>query len=110
MINNIIKGFQEKHYKAKAQWHKDLLLIGTVILTVAIVIVRSAFVIVLYPLILLGIAIWEFTKELFGAIVTFPSYLWEEHLGYVPKYLRALRHIGNHTLPVNVARDAGRKA
>lgn len=105
MINNIIKGFQEKHYRAKAQWHKDLLLIGAVALTVTIVTIRSAFVIVLYPIILLGIGVWECIKQLFGAIVSFPIYLWEEHLSYIPKYLKALRHIGNDTLPVNVARN-----
>ena len=103
MVNNIIRGFQNKHYYAKAQWQKDLWLIGTVISCIVIRLVQAVVSFILFPFIMLGIGIWECTKQLWVGFIAWFISPWE-FLKHIPTYIKALKLIGKPILPVNKMR------
>lgn len=97
-----ITKFQKAHDEATSQNVKDWLLIKAVAREVAIGIGRALVFIFLYPIVVLGIGLWDATKEIFMALVAWPVDIWNEGLARAWRGIKALRHIRNPTLPVNV--------
>jgi len=100
MLNNIIKSFQAKHDNTTSQLHKDLLLIGTVALCIAIRLGQALLAFVLFVPIMLGIGLLECIKQLGLGIAAWPIAVWD-CLKPIPSYAMALRYIRNPTLPAN---------
>lgn len=100
MINKIIKSFQAKHDNATSQLHKDLLLVGTVSLCIAIRLGQALLAFILFPPVMFCIGLWECIKQLGLGIAAWPIAVWD-YLHYIPSYAKALRQLGQETLPVN---------
>lgn len=96
-----IQDFHRAHDEATSQNVKDWLLIKAVAREVSIGLFKSLVYIILYPLIVLWIGIFEVTKEIIGALLAWPAAIWDEELHKVFVSLRALRYIRNPVLPVN---------
>ena len=105
MINKITKSFQARHESATAQWKKDLLLIGAVISCSLIRLLQASIVFIAFPFVMLAIGLWECLKNLASGFIAWFVYPWEDYLSYIPSYIKALRHIGKDTLPVNAKRQ-----
>ena len=100
MINKIITSFQAKHDNATSQLHKDLLLIRTVALCIAIRLGQALLAFVLFIPVMLGIGLLECIKQLGLGIAAWPIAVWD-CLKHIPSYAMALRYIGKDTLPAN---------
>ena len=104
MLNKVIKSFQDKHYHAKTQWRKDLLLISTVSLCILIRVLQGLFVLIAFPFVLLYIGVLECIKQLGLGIAAWPIAVWD-CIEHVWPYAKELRHIRNPVLPANVGRN-----
>lgn len=100
MINKIIKSFHVKHENTTSQLHKDLLLVGTILVCIAIRLGQALLAFILFPPIMLAIGVWECIKQLGFGLVAWPMAAWE-YLEYIPSYAKAFRQLGQETLPVN---------
>jgi len=100
MINKIIKSFQAKHNNATSQLDKDLLLIGTVAICIAIRLGQALLVFVLFVPVMLYVGLLECIKQLWFGLIGWPIAIWD-CLKHIPSYAKALRQLGQETLPVN---------
>jgi hypothetical protein len=100
MINKIIRSFQVKHDNATSQLHKDLLLIRTVALCIAIRLGQAMLAFILFIPVMLYIGLLECIKQLWLGLIAWPIAIWD-CLKHIPGYAKALRHLGQDTLPVN---------
>jgi len=98
---NRIQAFHKAHDTATSQRAKDWLLIKIVFQEIALGSARALAYFLLYPPAIIILVIGICLRDMLGALLEWPSTIWEEGLRKVFFSFRALRNIGNPVLPVN---------
>jgi hypothetical protein len=96
-----VQNFHKAHADATSQKAKDWLLIKAVFRETFVNLLKALYSLVCYPFVAIFIGVIDVIKGLYSIMYCWPIAVWEGGLSNVIMAVKALRHIGTDTLPVN---------